>query len=87
MCMIKKIVGFFSWFIVGLVAVVRGMDMVGYPVVSVHQLLAQHAYAVKPLGLVILISGVWSLLTMVGMILGFGKCRGCDCKCSGSCSK
>lgn len=89
--MVKWVLGLLSWLIVGVVAFLRGLDMVGYPVARVQEFMLMHPTWIKPLGLIILLSGAWSLLTMVGMVLGFKGCRGCSCKgacnCGASCPK
>lgn len=79
------ILGMVSWLITGLVSLHVGVEAIGYHLPLLGNLLMNHPSMVKPLHIIIGLAGLYSLLMMVSMLLGF-KHSGCGCSNCGTSS-
>ena len=77
-----KIIGMITWAITALVAINVGLAVFSFDLFKTDFMMTSAAGIVKPLLIIILISGIISLLMFVSALA-----MGCDCGSCGSCKK
>lgn len=77
MCRLLSMV---SWLVTGLVAAHRGLDLLGYALINMQEFYTNNPGYVKPMGLLIAASGIYSLFMLVMIVFGVKRHCGCGCK-------